>query len=578
MSSEDATAVFSIFDYVVFATMLIISSLIGIYFAYFAKVKQNTPSEYLMGSKSIGVLPMSMSLLASYVSGISLLGFPAEMYTYGTQLWMVLSTQPLVALTLMYIFLPVYYKLQLTSTYEYLNLRFNHTVRLLGSVLFLIETMLYIPIVIYVPALAFNQVTGINLHLITPAVCIICIFYTTLGGLKAVVWTDAIQTVLMFASMIVVVIMGMESVGGFSEVWKRNQHGDRLDFFNLDWDPTLRHTLWTVAIGHYFSWLATCSVNQTMAQRFLAMPTLKSARLTVILLVLGMWGLVSLCCCVGLIIYAYYHKCDPITNGSVAKSDQLVPYFVMHVATVIPGLPGLFVSGVFSAALSSMSTGLNSMTGVIFEDFIKPKLKKPLSAARASFLMKIMVVVIGTICVALVFVVENLGMLIQATLSLGAITAGPTLGIFVLGMFFPGANSKGAIVGGVVSGSLIGWISIGTQMKMAQGVITFPKKNVSIEGCDSWVSGYLSSVVAPQVGNKEVESVFALYRMSYMYYTVVGAVVAVVVGYIVSLVTGGTEKQVHRDLLSPIVHRFLNGEREADTNNRKDLVMDTELT
>lgn len=89
-----------------------------------------------------------------------------------------------------------------------------------------------------------------------------------------------------------------------------------------------------------------------------------------------------------------------------------------------------------------MSTGLNSMTGVIFEDLIKPRMKKPLTEAKASFIMKIMVVIIGTVSVALVFVVEKMGALIQASGSLGAITAGPLLGIFTLGMFFPFANPK----------------------------------------------------------------------------------------------------------------------------------------
>lgn len=150
----------------------------------------------------------------------------------------------------------------------------------------------------------------------------------------------------------------------------------------------------------------------------------------------------SICSYMGLVIYASYFKCDPIIRGTIAKSDQLFPYFVTQIASTMPGLPGLFVSGVFSAALSSMSTGLNSMTGVIFEDLIKPRLKRPLTEARASFLMKVIVVIIGTISVALVFVVEHMGMLIQASGSLSAITAGPLLGMFTLGMFVPFANSK----------------------------------------------------------------------------------------------------------------------------------------
>ncbi|KYB27604.1 Putative sodium-dependent multivitamin transporter-like Protein [Tribolium castaneum] len=508
-----------------------------------------------------------MSMAAIYISGISILGIPAEIYTYGTQFWMVLASKALVSLTMAFAYLPVFYKLQITSSYEYLNLRFNSTVRLLGSILFLTKMMLYIPIVIYVPALAFSQVTGINLHLVTPVVCIVCIFYTTLGGLKAVVWTDTIQTIMMFAALIGVVALGVASVGGFAEVWRRNEEGDRIDFFNFDWDPTIRHTFWTVAIGNYFSWLASCSINQAMVQRCLAMPTLKSARITVAILVVGIMALVSMCCFMGLIIYAYYYKCDPITRGLVHKSDQLLPFFVMHIASSMPGLPGLFVSGVFSAALSSMSTGLNSMTGVIFEDLIKPRIKKPLSEARASFLMKVIVVIIGSICVALVFVVEKMGALIQATGSLSAITAGPLLGIFSLGMFFPNANPQGALIGGLVSGSLIGWISVGTQMNMAQGVIRFPQKYVSVEGCNAdWVAEYLSLTLSKDTKEIPVEAPFVLYRLSYMYYTLVGAVTTIVVGFIVSVLTGGAQ-HVNRDLLSPVIYPFLKRHKVEKQQN-----------
>ncbi|KAJ3634046.1 hypothetical protein MTP99_010956 [Tenebrio molitor] len=471
-------------------------------------------------------------------------------------------------------YLPVFYKLQITSTYEYLNLRFNETVRLLGSILFLTKMLLYIPIVIYVPALAFSQVTGINLHLVTPLVCTVCIFYTTLGGLKAVVWTDTIQTVMMFGALTAVMFMGVSSVGGFGEVWRRSEDGGRIDFFNFDWDPTIRHTFWTVAIGNYFSWLASCSINQAMVQRCLAMPSLKSARITIVILVVGIMALISMCCYMGLVIFAYYHKCDPITRGSIHKSDQLLPYFVMHISSSMPGLPGLFVSGVFSAALSSMSTGLNSMTGVIFEDLIKPRIKKPLSEARASFLMKVIVVLIGSICVALVFVVEKMGALIQATGSLSAITAGPLLGIFTLGMFFPNANATGALVGGLMSGCLIGWISVGTQMKMAQGVIRFPQKYVSIEGCSAnWVAEYLSLTLSSEIKDKPVQDTFILYRLSYMYYTLVGAVTAVVVGFITSFLTGGNEKLIHEDLLSPVIYRFLKRTKQTDAKNENEIAM-----
>ncbi|KAK3908025.1 Sodium-coupled monocarboxylate transporter 1 [Frankliniella fusca] len=136
----DADAhVFDLLDYTVFGAMLLASSFIGIYFAFCATRKQDNTAEYLMGGKTMGVFPVSMSLIASYISGISLLGLPAEMYTYGTQYYLIVLAEALVSLTMAAVYLPVFFKLQITSSYEYLNMRFNKTVRLLGSCLFLVK-------------------------------------------------------------------------------------------------------------------------------------------------------------------------------------------------------------------------------------------------------------------------------------------------------------------------------------------------------------------------------------------------------------------------------------------------------
>ncbi|OWR53185.1 putative igf2 mRNA binding protein [Danaus plexippus plexippus] len=537
--------------------MLLLSALIGVYFAFFATKKQNTTAEYLMGGKTMGMFPISMSLIASYVSGISLLGLPAEMYTYGTQLWTIVLSEWVVSVTISIIYLPVFYNLQITSTYEYLRLRFNQNVRLLGSIIFIIKMLLYIPIVIYVPALAFSQVTGVNLHMITPIVCLVCIFYTTLGGLRAVVWTDALQTILMYFGVVFVLVYGTWRLGGVSEVIRINKEGDRLDFFIMDMDPTIRHTFWTTVFGNYFSWLASCSVNQAMIQRCLALSSLKRARITIFIMAAGIFIIVSLCCYTGLVIYATFATCDPLTTGAIRKSDQLLPYFVMTITGSIPALPGIFMSGVFSAALSSMSTGLNSLCGVIFEDLIRPAYNKPISERTASFIMKIIVVVIGGICVALVFLVEHMGALIQAGKSLAGITAGSLLGLFSMGLFLPWINNTGALVGGISSTLLVGWISLGTQAAMLRGEIVITPKPVDVSGC---ATNYTLPTTSPPHTTVEFDrsGTFFLYRLSYLYYTLVGMLVCITVGSLVSYFTRFNDPaMVHRDLLTPVIHRFL---------------------
>ncbi|KAK7792175.1 hypothetical protein R5R35_005133 [Gryllus longicercus] len=555
MSSDSVKNIFDWIDYLVFALSLILSTCIGVYFAFFAAKKQNTTSEYLMGGRTMGIFPISMSLIASYISGISLLGLPAEMYVYGTQYWMIVVPEFFVSVTMIVVYLPVFYKLRITSSYEYLRMRFSQPVRLLGSCLFLVKMLLYIPIVVYVPALAFNQVTGINLHLITPIVCIVCIFYTTLGGLKAVVWTDTLQTILMTGGVLLVLILGTIYVGGPQVVLERSMESGRIEFLNFDFDPTIRHTVWGVCFGNYFSWLAACSVNQAMVQRCLAMPTLGKANITVLILALGIFSLVSMSCYTGLVIYAMFYNCDPISTKMIGKADQLLPYFVMEITENVPGLPGLFVSGVFSAALSSMSTGLNSMTGVIFQDLIRPHLKASISEAKASFIMKIIVVIIGSICVGAVFLVEKMGTLIQAGKSLAGITAGSLLGLFTLGMFFPWANSKGALVGGITGFGLVAWISLGAQTAIASGQITFPKKPISVEGCEVNLLNYTAETSVQTVITGDP---FPLYKMSYLWYTVIGTSTTILVGLIVSFLTGPNDpKEIDPDLCTPLIHGWL---------------------
>ncbi|XP_024946270.1 sodium-coupled monocarboxylate transporter 1 [Cephus cinctus] len=558
MDQEKLTRSFDFLDCVVFVGMLGVSALVGVYQAYKSRKNPDAVREYLVGGQNMSIFPISMSLIASYISGIAILGLPAEMYVYGTQLWSIVIADSFVSLTMAVVYLPVFYKLQITSSYEYLELRFNHTVRLMGSVIFIIKMLLYIPLVIYVPALAFNQVTGINLHMIASLVCVVCIFYTTLGGLKAVVWTDTIQTIVMFGGVVTVAVLGTAKVGGISEVWRRNVQSGRIEFFNMDPDPTVRHTFWTVVIGNYLNWLASCSVNQAMVQRCLAMPNLKKANITIMIMAVGIITIVSMSCYTGIVIYAAFSECDPVTAKQIRKPDQLLPYFVMEIAENVPGLPGLFVSGVFSAALSTMSTGLNSMSGVIYEDMIKPLLKKPMGQVAASRIMKLTVVLIGAVCVGLVFLVEKLSGLIQAGKSLSGITAGPLLGIFTLGMFFPYANSAGALVGGLLSVNLVAWISLGTQAAISNGIIRFPVKPVSVDGCSEPLRSSAANLTLI-VENAVKEQPFFLYRMSYLWYTWVGFLTAIVVGLVVSWITGPNKyKPEDKKLYTPVIHKMLD--------------------
>ncbi|EZA59529.1 hypothetical protein DMN91_010796 [Ooceraea biroi] len=551
---------FSMPDYIVFAAMLIACGGVGVYFGFVKK--SSGEDEYLVGGRNMKTFPVSLSLIASFISGISLLGTPTEIYVHGTSYLFICCAVVAVTIVLSTVYLPVFHDLKLTSTYEYLEKRFDKKLRLLGSILFSIGIMTWLPIVIYVPALAFNQVTGVNVHIVTPFVCIVCIFYTCVGGLKAVVWTDFIQTFIMFGSMLLIIIKGTADVGGLSLVIRRNLESGRLEFPTTDWSPLTRHTIWALTIGGFIHWLQISAINQNMIQRYLSLPSLQSARRALWCFNVGVVILVSMCGYAGLLIYAWYHECDPLTTKLARAKDQLLPLLVMNVLGEFPGLPGLFVAGVFSAALSSLSTGLNSMAAVVLEDFVKSFIKTPFTPKAADIFMKLTVVILGAICVALVFVVEQAGThMLQLSISLGSITSGPTFGIFSMGILLPWINAKGALVGGVAGLSFMGWLGLSAEAAISSGKITFDTKPVTTEGCTysfPQVENLLLSVPPDSImDDASGDEPWALYRLSYLWYTTTGALVTICVGLIVTLVTSQDIEKLDPMLVAPFVRKYL---------------------
>ena len=202
------------------------------------------------------------------------LGYPAEIYSGGTQFSVGLLVFPYCMAFVIHFMLPVYDELKLTTSYHYLELRFNKSVRLLVSSLFCLHMIIYMAIVVYAPALALIQVTGFlgGVQYDTEIACAIiyavCIFYSCIGGIKAVIWTDTFQAVCMFGSYLGIIIYGSHYVGGPAKVFDINYQEGRVEFFNLDPDIRQRHTVWGVLISTFFLWISVYGTNQAQVQRY----------------------------------------------------------------------------------------------------------------------------------------------------------------------------------------------------------------------------------------------------------------------------------------------------------------------
>ncbi|KAI8522221.1 Sodium-coupled monocarboxylate transporter 1 [Branchiostoma belcheri] len=451
------TRYFGVWDYVVFGVMLCVSAGIGLYYACTGG-RQRTQKEFLMADKSMSVVPVALSLLASFISAITVLGTPAEIYTNGTMFWNFVIAYTITILLVARLFIPAFYSLGLTSTYE----------------------LLYMGLVLYVPSLALNAVTGLTLWGAVVAVGVVCTFYTTLGGMKAVMWTDAFQVVVMVAGFLSVIIQGTIDVGGMERVWQLNTQGQRIQFFNFDPDPRIRHSSWSVSVGGTFIWLAVYGVNQAQVQRYLSCPSVKKAQIAILWNIPGLSLLVSFACVSGLVMYARYHDCDPRLAGYIDNSDQMMPYFVMDILGKFPGMPGLFTACVFSGALSTMSSGLNALAAVALEDFVKPCFPN-FSDLKYTWISKGLAMLFGCSMILMAYVASLMGPVVQASLSIFGMVGGPMLGVFVLGMFFPCANKWGGLAGLLTSLAMTLWVGLGG--------FVWPRSRwmppVSTEGCPS---------------------------------------------------------------------------------------------
>ncbi|XP_019590905.2 sodium-dependent multivitamin transporter isoform X1 [Rhinolophus sinicus] len=545
------TSAFSLVDYVVFVLLLVLSLAIGLYHAC-RGWGQHTTGQLLMADRKMSCLPVALSLLATFQSAVAILGVPSEIYRFGTQYWFLGCCYFLGLLIPAHIFIPTFYRLHLTSAYEYLELRFNKTVRVCGTVTFIFQMVIYMGVVLYAPSLALNAVTGFDLWLSVLTLGIVCAIYTALGGLKAVIWTDVFQTLVMFLGQLAVIIVGSAKVGGLGHVWDlASQHG-RISGIELDPDPFVRHTFWTLAFGGVFMMLSLYGVNQAQVQRYLSSRTEKAAVLSCYAVFPCQQVVLCMGCLIGLVMFAYYQEHPMSIQQSQAAPDQFVLYFVMDLLKDLPGLPGLFVACLFSGSLSTISSAFNSLATVTMEDLIRPWFPE-FSEVRATMLSRILAFGYGLLCLGMAYVSSQMGPVLQAAISIFGMVGGPLLGLFCLGMFFPCANPPGAIVGLLAGLVMAFWIGIGSLVSNMRSSLAPAPWNES-----SNLTTVTMTTLLPPTTLSRPAGLQRLYSLSYLWYSAHNSTTVIVVGLIVSLLTGGMRgRTLNPRTIYPVLPRLL---------------------
>ncbi|KAK3879834.1 hypothetical protein Pcinc_015641 [Petrolisthes cinctipes] len=288
-----ASSQFGVADYAVFVVMLLVSIGVGVFSAFRyggggggggsggGGGGRQGPSvlDFLTGSKSLPALPVALSLLGGVISALSILGNATEIYLYGTQLCMNMFGA-VIALFLYHTFiLPLLFNLNLVSIIKYLELRFDSIVlRKLATSCQLLSMFFFLGICLYAPSLALTSATNFPAWASVVCLGVICTIYVTIGGVRAVVYTDVIQTTLMFVGVLVVVVKVIVDMGGLRNIWEAALEGNRIEFFNMNTSPYIRHTFWsTNVLGFYFI-LSSLGLSQPQYQRLTSVKTLADGK------------------------------------------------------------------------------------------------------------------------------------------------------------------------------------------------------------------------------------------------------------------------------------------------------------
>ena len=499
-------------------------SIVILYIVFFLGMgfffKDNKDSkDYFLGGKSMGWFPLSLSTMATQLSAISFISAPAfvGLKLNGGMKWLTFEfAVPLAMIFIMIVIIPPLFRSGVVSIYEFVEKRFSTSTRLILSIVFQISRALGTGVMVYTIAIILQAVLDIDFVYTILIISVITIIYSWQGGMKAVVWGDAIQMIILFAGLIICLYFGwslLEEHGGLSAGFDPERL--KVIDYNLGIGEGNEYGLLPMIVGGFFLYASYYGCDQTQAQRMLSAKDEKTIRTLLMANGLLRFPVVLIYCIMGLVIGGLitaapgfleeitmttqkYFPNEFATHG--VKADLMVPVFIMN---YLPhGLIGILMVGILSAAMSSLSSTVNSLSAVTVEDFFNRGEKK-LSSKKYMFISKASVVFWGVVCIAAAFLFGgSKSAVIEIINAIGSVFYGPVLVTFFLAFFSKKVNHIGM--------------------------------NAAI----------ISAVLINLVFSKTIQELFHIdlgFNIFWIWLNFTGVIIALVVAYVVSALTSKTE-------------------------------------
>jgi len=420
-----------------------------VFLGYFFLKRESSTNDFFKGGERIPWWAAGMSIFATMLSAITFMAIPAKTYATNWLYFMLAVTILVVAFPVVKYYLPFFRRLNVTTAYEYLEKRFNYTVRLLASLLFILFMIARMALVLFLPSLALTTVTGIDIYLCIALMGIITLAYCTMGGIEAVVWGDVIQGfVLLGGAILSVLFLIGGTEGGFNAVIDITTRYEKMKVFDFTFDLTTA-TFWVVLLGGLANNLISYSSDQTVIQRYLTTKDEKAAGKSILLNGVLSIFVSFLFYFIGTALFAYFHTNPGELDITMENPDSIFPYFIMTKMPV--GIAGLLISAIFAATMSTVSSNINSMSTAFTSDVYKKLIPKK-SDIHYLQIARISGIITGGIGIMLALLMATwniLSLLDYFNFMLGLMASGLG-GLFVMGIFFKRINEKSALIGFLV--------------------------------------------------------------------------------------------------------------------------------
>ncbi|MBN1393180.1 MAG: sodium/solute symporter [Sedimentisphaerales bacterium] len=385
-------------------------------------------NDYFLGSRKIPSIIACLSFVATEVSALTIIGVPATAFSENWEYLQFFIGSAAARIAVAFLFIPVFYKYNCTSIYEFLRHRFGPETQYAGSIFFFITRLIASGVRLYAACMGVGIIMGWSLAQTILVFTAVSIIFIAFGGIKAVVWAGAYQAIIFFAAGIAALTYLLLHIsGGLSSVWQIAGEAGRLSVFNFEFDLNKPTTFWAGSINAFFIGLAVFGTDQELMQRLLTVRTRKSSQKTIIMTILAAFPILCVYLGIGTLLYVFYQQNPDILQPG--RTKEVLSHFVTNSLPV--GLKGLMLSAII---LASIDSPLSSLASSFVTDIYRPLIKKAGTERHYLIVSRAGVIAFGIILAAIAFMCESVENILWFAFEIFSVTGGATLGVFIFGV------------------------------------------------------------------------------------------------------------------------------------------------